>query len=545
MDLLGFLNNSITQESVKPEQEESPKAKPNALDVVIQEAQPQNIINRFNIKTTAGKDAFLAGLRRFSASRATMEQRSARFSSFRAAFNADKTLEKDTAAFFDAWTDAEPTLADITTPPSKETEESIGQVIFTSSWFTCLNNIPFLLTALLFLKLYVTPIVSFALPLMFVVLPYVILRYVFMTPITVDQYWEMFQKMVLGNIMAPVDNIGAMLHKVVQVGGFMFSLGQTMIQPYLTARHVGKIDAIFAEKMKKLEELLNTWFSLTARLRAHGFTINDRSLVRWLKGGDLSGRRLLAALYENQTLLKMWIRSVGDLEVIYRFATANPKHICPAHPIVSATPTIKIIGGYDPQVDPEKRRPVTLTLGGAASPQHALLTGPNRGGKSTALRAVLLNVLLAQSYGIGLAERLALTPLAWIHSCLRLEDIPGSTSFFEREVQMAAMSLRRMETRRPGIILVDELFHSTNPPDSHKAASIYTAQLWASPTCLSVISTHDFSLVKEAPRTIERLCVEADMDGQKVIYRYGLVKGVCYISSVHDILAEKGLMKSI
>jgi hypothetical protein len=539
------------------DEEETPKpaaAAPQAtaLDTVIQEAQPQNIISRFEIKTAAGKEAFLAGLRRFSSSAGQMTERANRFAAFRAVYDADPALKQQTADFYDAWSAAEETITDITTPPSKESEESIGQIIFTGSWLTCLNHIPFLLTVLLFMKLWITPIISFALPLMFVVLPYVILRYVFMTPITVDQYWQMFQKMVLGNIMAPADNIGGMLHKVVQVGGFMFSLGQTMIQPYLTARHVGKIDTIFCEKMDRLQSLLDAWFAMTARLKTHGIVINDRSLSRWLHSssirGQLKGRNLLAALYENKTLLKMWIRSVGDVEVMYRFATASPAHICPALPVRSAhgqTPSIQIVGGYDPQVEPQKRRTISLSLGGASSPQHALLTGPNRGGKSTALRCVLLNVLLAQTYGIGLAERLTLTPLGWIHSCLRLEDIPGSTSFFEREVQMAAMSLRRMETRQPGIVLVDELFHSTNPPDSHKAASIYTAQLWSSPTCLSMISTHDFSLVKEAPRSIERLCVEADLEGEKVIYKYGLVKGVCYVSSVYDILLEKGLVSKI
>lgn len=520
-----------------------------ALDTVIQEAQPQNIINRFGIASTAGKEAFTAGLSRFSSSQVTMSERASRFAAFRAVYTKDPGLTKDTASFYDAWTAAESTITEITSPASQETEESIGQIIFTSPWLTCLNSIPFLLTALLFLKLWITPIISFALPLMFVILPYVILRYVFMTPITVDQYWEMFQKMILGNIMAPAENVGAMLHKVVQIGGFMFSLGQTMIQPYLTARHVGKIDNIFAEKMDRLQKLLDAWFALTARLKTHGITINDKSLIRWLSSGaigNLSGRSLLAALYENKTLLKMWIRSVGDMEVMWRFAIADPAHICPALPVRSKCPTpiIMVRGGYDPQVAPEKRRVINLTLGGDKGPQHALLTGPNRGGKSTALRCVLLNVLLAQTYGIGLAESLSLTPLAWIHSCLRLEDIPGSTSFFEREVQMAAQSLRRMETRLPGIVLVDELFHSTNPPDSHKAASIYTAQLWASPTCLSVISTHDFSLVSEAPRTIERLCVEADMEGEKVIYKYGLVKGICHVSSVYEILVEKGLMPS-
>jgi hypothetical protein len=514
-----------------------------ALDTVIKEAQPDNIINRFQIKSNAGKEAFMAGLKRFSPSSQLLKERSARFASFRALLVKEPILASQLNNFLTSWQKSETTIETILKPPSEESSESIGQIIFTSPWFSPLNSVPFLITILLFLKIYITPLMSFMLPFAMIVLPYFIMRFLFNTPITVDQYWEMFKKLVLGNIFTPSENIGGTIHKVFQVGGFLFSLGQTMIQPYLTARHVAKIDSIYETEMGTLRQAMDQWLDLTTALRARGFHINDRSLRFWLRSVGSGHRELLGAIHDNKTLVKMWIRSIGDLEVLAAFAQAPASHVC-ATATSAAGPFLEVQGAYDPQVSPEKRKLINLTLGWQNEKKHAILTGPNRGGKSTALRSLLVNTLLAQTYGIGLGSSVKIFPFNWIHSCLRLEDIPGSTSFFEREVEMAAMSLRRGELQKPGLVLVDELFHSTNPPDSHKAACIYTSQIHANPYLVSVISTHDFSLVEKMPTGVRRLCVSAEEDDYgKVIYKYGVEEGICRVSSVQDILLEKGLVR--
>lgn len=543
--MIGALLSQMLATVAEEEPSEGPKAvvkKTTALDTVIKEAQPDNIIDRFKIQSNAGKEAFKAGLKRFSPSAHTLEERSARFAAFRALLATKPELKDQVTDFFDSWHQSEKTIESVIQPPTEEGAESVSQIIFTSQWFSPLNSVPFLITILLFMKIYITPVMSFMLPFAMVVLPYFIMRFMFNTPITVDQYWEMFKKLILGNVFSPSENIGGTIHKVFQVGGFLFSLGQTMIQPYLTARHVAKIDSIYATEMTTLREGMNKWLALTTALKKYGFHINDRSLRHWLAGIGGGHRDLLGAIHDNKTLVKMWMRSVGDLEVLAAFAQAPPTEVCPATRS-AAGPFLSVEGAYDPQVAPEKRRLINLTLGWQSEKKHTFLTGPNRGGKSTALRALLVNTLLAQTYGIGLASSVKIFPFTWIHSCLRLEDIPGSTSFFEREVEMAAQSLRRGDTNKPGLVLVDELFHSTNPPDSHRAACIYTRQIHENPYILSVISTHDFSLVEQASASVRRLCVPAEekADGS-VLYKYGLEEGMCRVSSVQDILKEKGLI---
>jgi DNA mismatch repair ATPase MutS len=192
-----------------------------------------------------------------------------------------------------------------------------------------------------------------------------------------------------------------------------------------------------------------------------------------------------------------------------------------------------------------KQRPFSVRIGSRDSSKHnskhALLTGPNRGGKSTALRAVLRNLILAHCFGVGIGSYIELTPFDWIQSCLRLEDLPGRASLFEREVAFAAASLSRPIGKR-GAVFVDELFHSTNPPDAAAASAHYLQQLWNQPQIASIISTHVFELVEAAPAGIQRLCCPAELraDGS-VDYKYGIARGICKVSSVGEIMQEQGL----
>ncbi len=91
-------------------------------------------------------------------------------------------------------------------------------------------------------------------------------------------------------------------------------------------------------------------------------------------------------------------------------------------------------------------------------------------------------------------------------------------------------------------MLLDELYHSTNPPDASKACEIYTEQLWKRTNTVSIISTHLFDFVEGAPALIQRLCCPATVKGDTVHYTYRLGTGVCRVSSVQELLVENGLI---
>jgi DNA mismatch repair ATPase MutS len=151
-------------------------------------------------------------------------------------------------------------------------------------------------------------------------------------------------------------------------------------------------------------------------------------------------------------------------------------------------------------------------------------------------------------WGVAFAKRCVLTPVEWIISSLRLEDRPGQESLFEREVSVAGEILKRLrkgDTR--GWVIIDELFHTTNPPDAATASQIFLQQLWSSERVTSIVSTHLFSHAMTAPLNVQRVCVDSEMivETGNIRYKYQVTSGINTMSSVQELLMESEVMEPV
>ena len=100
--------------------------------------------------------------------------------------------------------------------------------------------------------------------------------------------------------------------------------------------------------------------------------------------------------------------------------------------------------------------------------------------------------------------------------------------------------LRRSTLSERGLLLYDELFHSTNPPDGTKTAKRFLDHLWLSSSILSVVSTHVFELVETSPNHVQRLCVPASLSDKGIRFSFTLVPGICRVSSVEQLYKKFG-----
>jgi DNA mismatch repair ATPase MutS len=112
---------------------------------------------------------------------------------------------------------------------------------------------------------------------------------------------------------------------------------------------------------------------------------------------------------------------------------------------------------------------------------------------------------------------------------------------FETEVWFAANLLNRKSARGPGLVVYDELFHSTNPPDGIRTAEIFLKRLWQKSNIVSIVSTHVFSLIDGSPDSVQKLCCNATEKDGKVFFNYKVNNGVCMVSSVKNIWERFGL----
>jgi DNA mismatch repair ATPase MutS len=138
-----------------------------------------------------------------------------------------------------------------------------------------------------------------------------------------------------------------------------------------------------------------------------------------------------------------------------------------------------------------------------------------------------------------------MTPVEWVISSLRLEDRPGQASLFEREVSVAGDIVNRIrEGKTRGWVIIDELFHTTTPPDAATASQIFLQQLWLSEQTTSIVSTHLFSHAITAPDNVHRLCVESSANDEtgKINYHYTVGCGINTMSSVEELLIEADVL---
>jgi hypothetical protein len=221
-------------------------------------------------------------------------------------------------------------------------------------------------------------------------------------------------------------------------------------------------------------------------------------------------------------------------------------------------PRLQLRGFRHPGLDPAVAVANTLCLGGAVTQAHALLTGANAGGKSTVLKAALLAVLLSQTLTIApCAESARLTPYGFVSSHINVPDSAGHESLFEAEMARALRTLRTVDALphpRRALVVMDEIFSSTNPVEGVAAAYSVAKALARHPNTTAVLSTHFHYLCRLArdasagPRAFVNLQMPVRLSKPSasaaaatvISYPYRLRRGVSRQYVALELLAARG-----
>jgi len=494
----------------------------------------QSLADHLGIITESGKEALKMKTGLWESDLKRLKQRSYEFAILQEILKQDKVhLEP----FFEELSELEPDIQTLTAEASDLETEAFNELLFLKHWSAPFNFIPFLLAIWATIRVYVFPGLAILMPLLMLLLPFLMVRFIFHVPLTVSRYFHMIGAMFSGKIESlfnPEINVSPSPFKfdilsIAKHGIVVATVAQSFLQPYWAFNHLSAIDGIIQKKADVLIRFQTLYAELSETLANKGFTMLKNPFAR-----DITdSRQLVAEAQLHPAFLKLALRHLGSLEVLVRAASCPG--LVPVSWLDQEEPAYQLIGAYDYRIG---KNPVPFSIHLGQS-KHALLTGPNRGGKSTTLRAILNSCILAHTYGFAFAERATMTPFHNLYVCLTPEDLPGKKSRFEREIEFTANTLKA--TGR-SLILLDELYHSTNPPDATRACALYTEKLWVRQNTLSIISTHLFDFVENAPSTIQRLCCPAiEREDKTVEYTYTLRPGVCRVSSVGELLVENGL----
>jgi len=252
--------------------------------------------------------------------------------------------------------------------------------------------------------------------------------------------------------------------------------------------------------------------------------------------------------------LRDWVDAIGEMEALLSVAGYSYEH--PeypfaeiiegsdgvyeateiAHPLLPAAAISNslVLSTQDPGHKTQAPRP---------TPQVLILSGSNMAGKSTLMRTVGINAVLALAGAPVRAQKLRLSVIA-VGTCLRHTDsLQEHRSGFYTEALRIRLICDLLDGPRPLLFLFDELLSGTNSKDRRVAAEGVVRTMVAR-GAIGMVTTHDLSLTEIAalfPGQVRNVHLQDKVESGKMSFDYKLRDGVITHSNALELMRMIGL----
>ncbi|QRR02537.1 MutS-related protein [Dyadobacter sandarakinus] len=247
---------------------------------------------------------------------------------------------------------------------------------------------------------------------------------------------------------------------------------------------------------------------------------------------------------QHQTHLNDWLDVLADVEAIGSlggYAFANPACVAPE---VTRMPEVRIATrdmGH-PLIPAGKRVSNSFDMEGTG--HTVLVTGSNMSGKSTFLRTLGLNIVLAQMGAVVSAVSFTCTPLRVFSSMRTQDSLEESTSSFYAELKRlrSLLKLAAEPGGSPVFYLLDEILKGTNSADRHRGAEALIRQLHTR-NASGLVSTHDLELGEwgATERFVHNFHFRSDVEDGRLHFDYRLHEGICRSFNASELMRMMGI----
>lgn len=286
-------------------------------------------------------------------------------------------------------------------------------------------------------------------------------------------------------------------------------------------------------KIKELSELFSRMDSIGNIFSAilfNGLFLfhfhNLRKMINWKKS--------------NAMALEAWIDVIGEFEMLNslaNFSYNNAQFVFPklnsnfeisfsnlSHPLLNETSRI----GNDISFNPHS---------------FTILTGSNMSGKSTFLRSLGVNMVLA---GIGApicANHANVHPLPVLVSMRLSDSLSDSESYFYAEIKRLKLIIEALNEER-SFVLLDEILRGTNSDDKRNGTVEFIKNC-LSKNAIGVVATHDIEVcltTDEFPNQLRNRCFEVEIINDDLHFDYKLGNGICKNKSATFLMKKMGVI---
>ena len=250
---------------------------------------------------------------------------------------------------------------------------------------------------------------------------------------------------------------------------------------------------------------------------------------------------------ENKEHIGDWFHSLAEIESLSSLGNISFNHPGWAYPKISkAHGTVIADSLGHPLIPPEQL--VTNSFSTNQAGGLNLITGSNMAGKSTFLRSIGVNIVLAMMGSPVCAGSLTVSNMKVISSMRVSDNLEENTSTFYAELKKLKEVIEAVYRNEKVFLLLDEILRGTNSADRHTGSKALIKQL-IQHNAVGLIATHDLELAKLAddpiaigfPTKLHNYHFDVQVAGDELYFDYKLKRGICTSMNASLLMKKIGI----
>jgi MutS domain V len=242
---------------------------------------------------------------------------------------------------------------------------------------------------------------------------------------------------------------------------------------------------------------------------------------------------------KNAQNIEVWLDVIAEFEALGSFANMHYNNPDFAFPEINEEYKVQFTNVAHPLLNSSKRVSNTIDF----NPAFTILTGSNMSGKSTFLRALGVNMVLAGTGAPVCASAATIHPLQVLVSMRLSDSLSDSTSYFYAEIKRLKEITDKLRNQR-AFVLLDEILRGTNSDDK-RAGTVKVIENLVNSQAIGAIATHDIEVCETSdkyPAALVNRCFEAQIIDNDIYFDYTLRNGICKNRSATFLMQKLGVI---